>query len=122
MKTQLRHIGALLLVLVYGFAMGLATQASPVLENNLTDQQHEHFLAAFSQNFNHHLSTSDRSISIVSKGFETQSSYDFSFVFHHLFGFEKRILQLQNGYLATSLLFYIQQRKKDLIYPFHYFW
>ncbi len=102
--------------------MGLAAQASPPLENNLTDQQHEHFLASFSQNFNHHLSTSDRSITIVSNGFEAQSNCDFSFVFHPLTGLEKRIVQLQNGYLESSLLFYIQQRKKDLIYPFHYFW
>lgn len=123
MKDRVKHIGALILTAIYCYAVSVVANVplSSDFGNKLSTEQ-EHYFAVTSHNLISH--TADPEFSVDNtNSFPSSDIQDFSDESHSLTGsIESQIDAEFNQYCNNSVNFLIQQRKTDLLFPFHFFW
>lgn len=119
----MKHFGALILTAIYCYAVSVVANVplSSDFENNLSTEQ-EHYLAVTSHNLISHTADAEFSIENTTS-FPGSDIRDFSDEYHSLIGSTESLFDAEfYQYCNNSVNYLIQQRKTDLLFPFHFFW
>lgn len=123
MKDSVKHFGALILTAIYCFAVSIAANVplNTEFQNSLNSGQ-EHNFAATSHNLLSHTVQSEFSVEIV--GIDAApDTYDNTHNDTSLYNSKESVLSAEfTQYNNYSVNFLIQQRKADLLFPYHFFW
>ncbi|AVI51125.1 hypothetical protein C5O00_08035 [Pukyongia salina] len=123
MKDSVKHFGALILTAIYCFAVSIAANVplNTEFQNNLNSGQ-EHNFAPTSHNLLSHTVQSEFSVEIV--GIDpAPDTYDNTHNDTSLYNSKESVLSAEfTQYNNYSVNFLIQQRKADLLFPYHFFW
>lgn|GEM_PF-1168571 len=123
MKDSVKHIGALILTAIYCYAVSIAASVplNTEFHNSLNSQQGYNFTAT-SHNLLSHTVQSEFSVEIV--GIDTTpDTYDNTHNDPTLSNSKESVLRAEyTQYNNYSVNFLIEQRKTDLLFPYHFFW
>ena len=124
MKNTYRILGATFLTILYCFVLGLVADSTiePTIQSNKNTDKEKYF-SSFSKNYSFcHTPKSANSVNTLT----TLSVLTLENPLHQLWIINKATEQLieteYSQYTSFSINFLIQHRKKDMIFPFHYFW
>ncbi|MCB0481889.1 MAG: hypothetical protein KDC83_10685 [Flavobacteriales bacterium] len=125
MKNSIRILGATILAVVYCLALGIATVAPASIAGHghqTTSQQQDQSLSTFSNHLYCHTTPTTGSVNSLN----IFSLPEFKNPFFHPLSIAQ--LAEQSFGIAVGqccdffIAFLIQNRKSDIIFPFHYFW
>jgi len=122
-KNSIRILSVVFLTAIYCFAIGVVTKslAHSDFNSNSTTSQEQYF-SDFSTKLFCHTSQSESSVN----NYINQPVPSFKNPFNGLWAISKTTEQLFetafSQYTNISRNFLIQDRKSDIIFPFHYFW
>lgn len=120
MGNRSRTLGILTLTAIYCFAICMVTKsfAHADFQNNLTTSQEQYF----STKLFCHTSPSENSV----KSDNSLAAHDYKNPFNSLWATAKTIEQffetLFSQYTTFSINLLIEQRKTEILFPFHTFW
>lgn len=124
MKNTYRILGATFLTILYSFVLGFV--ATSTIEYGLQSKQNtdqEKYFSSISTNYA--FSYAPESTTSVDS-ITTFSVLSFKSLIYEFWTINKATEQLLetefSQYTSFSINFLIQHRKKDIIFPFHYFW
>lgn len=123
MKNKIKNTSIVLLIAIYCFALGIATESAIHYDfQNQPRAEQENFFSTISTNLFCHTSQSENSI----KNFNDFPSPRFTDSYNSLWAVNKttehflEIVFLQYNFFSKNLL--IRFRKNNIIFPFHCFW
>ncbi|WP_338813974.1 hypothetical protein V9L05_00685 [Bernardetia sp. Wsw4-3y2] len=124
MKNKYRILGATFLAILYSFVLGFV--ATSTIEYNVQSKkttEREKYFSSISTNYA--FSYAPESTTSVDS-ITTFSVLSLKNLLHQLWVISKATEQLLetefSQYTSFSINFLIHHRKKDIIFPFHYFW
>ena len=125
MKNTYRILGATFLIILYCFILGFVANSTIdslfIQSSKNTDK--EKYFSSFSENYSFcHTPKSANSVNSIT----TLSVVTLKNLFYEFWVINKATEQLLETefcqYTSFSINFLIEHRKKDIIFPFHYFW